>query len=148
MRDARLWMQDILAGGDAGKSDKDRRTLANDITQLRLLSTHVPFDTSNLRWTAGAVRAMQDRVAALTPIVSAVEDRMRALQADGQPLPENVTRLLASISKWIDAGPRATMPPRCGGRRPADAGHRQPLQLARRAAGQPDDPAARADRRL
>ena len=79
MRDARLWMQDILAGGDAGKSDKDRRTLANDITQLRLLSTHVPFDTSNLRWTAGAVRAMQDRVAALTPIVSAVEDRMRAL---------------------------------------------------------------------
>ena len=108
MRDARLWMQDILAGGDAGKSDKDRRTLANDITQLRLLSTHVPFDTSNLRWTAGAVRAMQDRVAALTPIVSAVEDRMRALQADGQPLPENVTRLLASISKWIDAGPRAT----------------------------------------
>ena len=108
VRDARLWMQDILAGGDAGKSDKDRRTLANDITQLRLLSTHVPFDTSNLRWTAGAVRAMQDRVAALTPIVSAVEDRMRALQADGQPLPENVTRLLASISKWIDAGPRAT----------------------------------------
>ena len=63
VRDARLWMQDILAGGDAGKSDKDRRTLANDITQLRLLSTHVPFDTSNLRWTAGAVRAMQDRVA-------------------------------------------------------------------------------------
>ena len=26
VRDARLWMQDILAGGDAGKSDKDRRT--------------------------------------------------------------------------------------------------------------------------
>ena len=100
-------MQDILAGGDAGKSDKDRRTLANDITQLRLLSTHVPFDTSNCVLDRGAVRAMQDRVAALTPIVSAVEDRMRALQADGQP-PENVARLLASISKWIDAGPRAT----------------------------------------
>ena len=33
---------------------------------------------------------------------------MRALQADGQPPPENVARLLASISKWIDAGPRAT----------------------------------------
>ena len=35
---------------------------------------------------------------------------MRASAADGQPLPENVARLLASISKWIDAGPRATMP--------------------------------------
>ena len=119
MRDARLWMQDILAGGDAGKSDKDRRTLANDITQLRLLSTHVPFDTSNLRWTAGAVRAMQDRVArADAHCLGRRGPHARAPQADGQPLPENVTRLLASISKWIDAGPRATMPPRCGWRRP------------------------------
>ena len=140
VRDARLWMQTSWPAATPAKSDKDRRTLANDI-QLRLLSTHVPFDTSNLRWTAGAVRAMQDRVAALTPIVSA-EDRMRApCRPTARRCPENVTRALASISKWIDAGPRAThataaLPPP----RPADAGHRQPLQLARRAAGQPDDP--------
>ena len=51
----------------AEQKDRDRRELANDITQLRLLSTHVPFDTGNLRWTAGAVRAMQDQIAALTP---------------------------------------------------------------------------------
>ncbi|QVQ27890.1 FUSC family protein [Achromobacter deleyi] len=108
VRDARNWMHDTLSGKNAEQRDKDRRVLANDITQLRLLSTHVPFDTSNLRWTAGAVRAMQDQISALTPAVSAVEDRMRALQADGRALPEPVAALLRDISEWINAGAQAS----------------------------------------
>ncbi|MEN4922904.1 FUSC family protein [Achromobacter spanius] len=108
VRDARNWMHDTLSGKNAEQRDKDRRVLANDITQLRLLSTHVPFDTSNLRWTAGAVRAMQDQISALTPAVSAVEDRMRALQADGQELPAPVQALLSDISEWINAGAQAS----------------------------------------
>lgn len=108
VRDAKLWIHDTLSGKTAEQKDRDRRELANDITQLRLLSTHVPFDTGNLRWTAGAVRAMQDQIAALTPAVSAVEDRMRALQADGQTLPEPVSQVLADISEWINAGAQAT----------------------------------------
>ncbi len=108
VRDAKLWIHDTLSGKTAEQKDRDRRELANDITQLRLLSTHVPFDTGNLRWTAGAVRAMQDQIAALTPAVSAVEDRMRALQANGQTLPEPVSQVLADISEWINAGAKAT----------------------------------------
>lgn len=108
VRDARNWMHDTLSGQNAEQRDKDRRVLANDITQLRLLSTHVPFDTSNLRWTSGAVRAMQDQISALTPAVSAVEDRMRALQAGGQALPEPVAALLRDISEWINAGAQAS----------------------------------------
>lgn len=108
VRDAKLWIHDTLSGQNAEQKDRDRRVLANDITQLRLLSTHVPFDTSNLRWTAGAVRATQDQISALTPAVSAVEDRMRALQANDQPLPEPVSQVLADISEWINAGAKAT----------------------------------------
>ena len=108
VRDARNWMHDTLSGKTAEQRDRDRRVLANDITQLRLLSTHVPFDTSNLRWTSGAVRAMQDQISALTPAVSAVEDRLRALQANDQPLPEPVSTLLADISEWINAGAQAS----------------------------------------
>ncbi|MGE8656495.1 MAG: FUSC family protein [Achromobacter sp.] len=108
VRDAKLWIHDTLSGQTAEQKDRDRRVLANDITQLRLLSTHVPFDTGNLRWTAGAVRAMQDQIAALTPAVSAVEDRMRALQADGRALPAPVSQVLADISEWINAGAKAT----------------------------------------
>ena len=108
VRDARNWMHDTLSGQNAEQRDRDRRVLANDITQLRLLSTHVPFDTSNLRWTSGAVRAMQDQISALTPAVSAVEDRLRALQANDQPLSEPVSALLHDISEWINAGAQAS----------------------------------------
>ena len=38
-------------GGDRRRSGQDRRKLAGDITELRLMATHLPFDTSHLRWT-------------------------------------------------------------------------------------------------
>lgn len=108
--DARKWLGDLLQprgqGGRSGEADPrrlddDRRRLAGDITQLRLLSTHVPFDTTHLRWTAGAIRAMQDRVAALTPALSAVEDRLQALeQAEGRLAPD-VTAVLAQAWKSV-----------------------------------------------
>ncbi|OZI19150.1 fusaric acid resistance protein [Bordetella genomosp. 9] len=106
LRDARLWVQDALRGDTATQSAKDRRALANDITQLRLLATHVPYDTGNIRWTASSVTAMQDRMAALTPTVSSLEDRLRALRALGRPLPPALPALLDDISAWVEAGSR------------------------------------------
>ncbi|AVQ82138.1 MULTISPECIES: FUSC family protein [unclassified Variovorax] len=125
--DARKWLGDLLQpaarsggnggnGGDPKRLDDDRRRLAGDITQLRLLSTHVPFDTTHLRWTAGAIRAMQDRVAALTPALSAVEDRLQALvQAEGRLAPD-VTAVLAQAAEWLreEAEPAADAATRAG----------------------------------
>jgi uncharacterized membrane protein YccC len=106
--DARQWFADALrplrrteAGGAALGTDRQR--LAADITQLRLLSTHVPFDTSHLRWTAGAIGSMQDSLAALTPALSAVEDRLQSLlEAEGELAPD-VAAVLAQTSAWLDA---------------------------------------------
>jgi uncharacterized membrane protein YccC len=107
LQDARKWLGDLLqpagrsSNADPKRLDDDRRRLAGDITQLRLLSTHVPFDTTHLRWTAGAIRAMQDRVAALTPALSAVEDRLQALeQAEGRLAPD-VAAVLAQAAQWL-----------------------------------------------
>lgn len=109
LQDARKWLGDLFQpagrnggnGADPKRLDDDRRRLAGDITQLRLLSTHVPFDTTHLRWTAGAIRAMQDRVAALTPALSAVEDRLLALeQAEGAIAPD-VAAVLAKAAQWL-----------------------------------------------
>ena len=103
--DARQWFADVLRRPDAAAAplDIDRQRLAGDITQLRLLSTHVPFDTSHLRWTAGAIGAMQDALAALTPALSAVEDRLQALvEAEGELAPD-VTALLARTASWLHA---------------------------------------------
>ncbi|KAF1048993.1 FUSC family protein [Xylophilus sp.] len=110
LRDARQWLADLFGTGqsparDAKVLQADRQRLAGDLTQLRLLSTHVPFDTGNLRWTVGAIRAMQDQVAALTPSLSAVEDRLHALAAttaDGK-LPPDVAAVLAHAEAWLAA---------------------------------------------
>ncbi|AOB31676.1 fusaric acid resistance protein [Bordetella sp. H567] len=107
LRDARAWIENALRGDTVSQSARDRRALANDITQLRLLATHVPYDTGNIRWTARSVAAMQDRMAALTPTISSMEDRLRALRASGRPLPAELPALLEDISAWVQAGPRA-----------------------------------------
>ncbi|WP_431101956.1 FUSC family protein [Roseateles noduli] len=118
--DTRTWLTDIAARRDGGA---DRRRVASDITQLRLLSIHIPFDTSHLRWTADAVQAMQDGVAALTPMLAGVEDRLQALEAhatrtqsDVDPgaetgteadhgrrdaLPDDIRAMLGAIGPWL-----------------------------------------------
>ncbi len=104
--DARRWLSDALSGRRLGAPEgqlaQDRQRLALDITQLRLLSTHVPFDTSHLRWTAGAISEMQDRISALTPTLSAVEDRLEALEAAAGTLPEDIASVLATNASWLD----------------------------------------------
>ena len=78
--DAQQWIADALQPGSARSTVADRRKLAGDITELRVMSTHLPFDTSHLRWTANAVHALQERLAQFVSIVSGVEDRLAALR--------------------------------------------------------------------
>jgi len=81
--DAHRWIRDALNPAGDARSDTDRRKLAGDITELRLMSTHLPFDTSQLRWTGRAVNALQERLALFVPIVSGIEDRLDALRKLG-----------------------------------------------------------------
>ncbi|WP_435532085.1 FUSC family protein [Roseateles amylovorans] len=100
--DTRSWLSDIAARRDGGA---DRRRVAGDITQLRLLSIHIPFDTSHLRWTADAVHAMQDRIAALTPLLAGVEDRLQTIEAHEGHLPAEVVAVLARLGPWLALPP-------------------------------------------
>jgi uncharacterized membrane protein YccC len=83
VRDAQHWIRDALNPAGDKRSAGDRRKLAADITELRMMSTHLPFDTSHLRWTQKAVNALQERLAQFVPIVSGVEDRLAALRDQG-----------------------------------------------------------------
>jgi uncharacterized membrane protein YccC len=80
VRDAQHWIRDALNPAGDARSAADRRKLAGDITELRLMSTHLPFDTSHLRWTGRAVNALQERLAQFVPVVSGIEDRLAALR--------------------------------------------------------------------
>ena len=91
IRDARDWIRDALHPDGTRPTQGERRKLAGDITELRVMSTHLPFDTSHLRWTATAVNALQERLAQFIAIVSGIEDRLHALRDDGQ---------LAASSRW------------------------------------------------
>lgn len=121
LKDTRRWLADIFADAAPPPQEQEgalsaaRVRLSLDITQLRLLATHIPFDTGNLRWTAAAVRTMQDRVAALLPTLSAVEDRLQALyQAEGGWRPD-VWAVKAHINRWLAAQepllPAGNVPP-------------------------------------
>lgn len=83
VEDAHRWIRDALNPAGDARSAGDRRKLATDITELRLMSTHLPFDTSHLRWTGSAVNALQERLSMFVPIVSGIEDRLDALRKLG-----------------------------------------------------------------
>lgn len=99
LADAAAWLRGMVQPAPSAAVGRQaaRRKLAGDISQLRVMATHVPFDTSHLKWTASAVRALQHEVAALTPFASAVDDRLQALRdADGR-LPADVERTVGEV---------------------------------------------------
>lgn len=138
MRDARQWFGDLMlmhghkqqaAPATGAPLQADRQRLATDITQLRMLSTHVPFDTTHLRLTTSTLHAMQNRMASLTSVFSAVEDRLRALQDAEGALPTDVAEVLARMGRWLEAG------------KSADAAATQALVASIDALGHQGDPA-------
>lgn len=100
--DMRQWAGDILQRQPSPQTaEADRARVAADITQLRLLGTHIPYDTGHLSWTADSIAGMQDAIAALTPALSAAEDRLQALEeADGKLAPD-IEALLVRIETWL-----------------------------------------------
>ncbi len=112
MADVRRWIGDTLTTRRrattelaAKQASIDLHRLSLDVTQLRLLSTHVPFDTGNLRWAAGAILAMQDRMAELTCVLLAIGDRLDALEeAEGQ-MSEDVRSALEKCLNGILSHP-------------------------------------------
>ncbi|MYM70303.1 FUSC family protein [Pseudoduganella sp. FT55W] len=103
--DAQRWMGDALKpGGDKAQALHTRLALAGEISELRVMSTHLPFDTSQLRWTAGMVHGLHDRLTVMVPLLMAVEDRLNTLrEADPESL-KPWTTLLDDIAAWVCAG--------------------------------------------
>ncbi|MGJ7917361.1 FUSC family protein [Massilia sp. LXY-6] len=103
VRDAQHWIRDALNPAGDARSASDRRKLAGDITELRLMSTHLPFDTSHLRWTEKAVNALQERLAQFVPVVSGIEDRLTALRKLGAiSVSEHWSTLLKDVVALTD----------------------------------------------
>ena len=106
LRDGQQWVKNILTE-TATRTDSqlDLNKLALTITELRIMSTHLPYDTTNVRWTTNIVRSMQDKFSVLVPILSAIEDRLRVLYSSNSgKLPDEWHKLLNDIADWSARG--------------------------------------------
>ena len=110
VQDAQHWIRDALNPAGDKRAAFERRKLAGDITELRLMATHLPFDTSRLRWTEKAINALQERLASFVPVVSGVEDRLSALREMGAgTVSERWSMLLARVGALVDTPKSAVL---------------------------------------
>ncbi len=99
LKDGQGWIGDALAGRRTLQERDERRRMAADVTELHVTSSHLPFDTSNLSLRIGAVRALENRLAYMLPLISAIEDRLSQLDAR----PAMLARLIDDIVVWAEA---------------------------------------------
>jgi uncharacterized membrane protein YccC len=101
--DADRWVADVLTGDGRGGVPAEHGRLAADITELQILSHHLDFDTARIRPSRRGVRALLDRLSALSPLAAGLEDRMGLLRSAGGA-DEPLARLAADAEAWLRAG--------------------------------------------
>jgi uncharacterized membrane protein YccC len=100
LHEAEAWIVDALTGFESPDREAARRQLATEATDIRILSTHLPFDTSNLRDTVQTVQALQDKMTFLTPVIPTLIDRLTVLRSEA-PLPGPIAADLDRVRSWI-----------------------------------------------
>jgi len=103
LKDADAWAL-CLMRNEGGKAGADRRQLATATTEIHLLSLLLPFDTSAVRDMVGVVHAIHHRFLLLIPVLSGVEDRLKALSAEPDGIDKTTHEALAAIGDWIEKG--------------------------------------------
>ena len=98
LRDGQHWITDALTGRP-GADSADRRRMASDLTELHVTASHLPFDTAHLPLRANTMRALENRLVYMLPLISAIEDRLAELG----PRSEAISALLADTCAWANA---------------------------------------------
>ena len=106
---AGAWLSDALMRAEKPSDVSAQEELANFVTELHVLYTHVQFETSDIPRAGGVMRVLQDRLALLLPRVSGVQKAVAALAANG-PVPERLVRALKVTSRWLRCGDTARRP--------------------------------------
>jgi uncharacterized membrane protein YccC len=97
---ARAFASAAILGVPDSQEQRERGQLAADMTELKILATHLPFDTSNLRPRQNAVQSLRDRLSLILPLVAAVEDRLGVLRALNA-LPGNLDALVREVAAYL-----------------------------------------------
>jgi uncharacterized membrane protein YccC len=98
LRDGQTWIGDALASRRTAAERDERRRLAADVTELHVTSSHLPFDTSDLPLRIGTVRALENRLAYMLPLISALDDRLTELGERDKAF----SQLLSDVTAWAE----------------------------------------------
>jgi uncharacterized membrane protein YccC len=100
------WTEAVLTG-DVTRGVAPIR-LAADAVELRMLASQLAYDTGRSQAATRWVVELQRRMVLLLPLLSSINDRLRALRAGGGMTP-GLDALLADLRVWVRAG---ASPPR------------------------------------
>jgi uncharacterized membrane protein YccC len=98
---ARRWIVDGLMRTPTPAIEQEQRGIAVDVSELAVLGMNVPFDTASQRPSGYVIRALDERLVALLPLLSTIEDRIDLLRRDGA-LPAQLSNLMADIARWFE----------------------------------------------
>lgn len=100
LKDARAWMTAALSPqGSTAAEQAARRRVAADLTELHQLADGQRFDTGAGAADPRIVSALEARLVALLPLMTAVEDRLGAI---GDAMPPALARHVAEVRQWIE----------------------------------------------
>jgi len=94
-----LWIADALTRAPARSDARAHQRLAQVVTELHVLYTHVVFETSEVPRSGGIMRALQDRLAVLAAHLTSVQEALAALREQAPARP-SLVRLVKRASRW------------------------------------------------
>jgi uncharacterized membrane protein YccC len=100
LADACRWIANGLTRELTPASEQEQRRIAADITELAILGSSLPYDTASQRPNQNVIRALDERLVALLPVLSTIEDRIAFLRRNGA-MPDHVENLLAEVAAWF-----------------------------------------------
>jgi uncharacterized membrane protein YccC len=98
--EARRWIAEGLTQQSTPAGESHRRQFSVDVTEMSIMSANLAYDTTPQRPHMNMVRALDERLVALLPLLDAVEDRIGLLQRYGL-LGKHHANLLSDIASWI-----------------------------------------------
>lgn len=105
IKDGVAWMRHVFKNEEQKTLEFDQGKLSQDITELRMLSTHLPFDTSNLKWATGSVIAIQHRLSAMLLYTTTIEKNLNLLRENNQDKTIAIWQpIFNRILSWAEGG--------------------------------------------
>jgi uncharacterized membrane protein YccC len=103
LKDAAGWIRGALHGAPEHAERLARRRLAADISELTVMALNWRFEPLRVRAGSKMSRALEQRLAALLPLLTAVDDRVLALGGT-EALEPALKTLLGEVGDWAGNG--------------------------------------------